>query len=119
MRVTVKALSRRLQMIGWLLVTTRVLPQFPKPGDTMKQMMLTLIGFREPEALAALVRYLNNQALRRGIEQIFCICDRGDVLLKSLRGFVRVDTALHLYIKSFQQDVSIPGGPVFVNGIDL
>ena len=119
MRVTVKALSRKLQMIGWLLVTTRIFPRFLKPGDSMKQMMLTLIGFKESADLAVLIRYLNNHALRKGIEQIFCVCELGDVLLKSMKGFIRVDTGLHLYIKPLQQDVSMASGPVFVNGIDL
>lgn len=119
MRVTVKALSRRLQMIGWLLTTTRLLPRFPKPGDTMKQMMLTLIGFKEPAHLAVLIRYLNNQALRKGIEQVFCIYQPGDKLLKSMKGFIHVDTALHLYTKPLGQNVSMAGGPVFANGIDL
>jgi len=32
MRVTVKALSRRLQMIGWLLATTAFCPGFPSRG---------------------------------------------------------------------------------------
>jgi RimJ/RimL family protein N-acetyltransferase len=119
MRVTVKAHSRRLRMIGWLLATTRLLPRFPKPGDTMKQMMLTLIGFKEPAHLAVLIRYLNNQALRKGVEQVFCIYERGDMLLKSMKGFIRVNTALHLYTKPLAQNVSMAGGPVFVNGIDL
>jgi hypothetical protein len=119
MRVTVKALSRRLQMIGWLLATTRLLPRFPKPGGTMKQMMLTLIGFNEPAHLAVLIRYFNNQALRKGVEQVFCIYERGDMLSKSMKGFIRVNTALHLYTKPLAENVSIAGGPVFVNGIDL
>ena len=119
MRVTVKALSRKLQMIGWLLTSTRILPRFPKPGGTMKQMMLTRIGFKEPGHLAMLVRYLNNQALRKGLEQIFCICGRGDRLLKSMKGFIRVNTNLHLYTKPLGQNVSMANGPVFVDGIDL
>jgi hypothetical protein len=85
----------------------------------MKQMMLTLIGFKEPAHLAVLIRYLNNQALRKGVEQVFCICERGDLLLKSMKGFIRVNTALHLYTKSLAQNISMAGGPVFVNGIDL
>jgi GNAT superfamily N-acetyltransferase len=119
MRVTVQAPSRKLQMIGWALTATRVLPKFPKPGKTMKQMMLTLIGFREPAYLAVLIRHINNHALRNGIEQVFCICERGDLLLKSMKGFIRVDTALHLYTKPLAQKISLASGPVFVNGIDL
>jgi RimJ/RimL family protein N-acetyltransferase len=119
MRVTVKAHSRRLQMIGWLLAATRMVSRFPKPGDTMKQMMLILIGFKEPGHLAVLIRHLNNQALRKGVGQVFCICERGDRLLKSMKGFIRVNTTLHLYTKPLAQNVSMAGGPVFVNGIDL
>jgi GNAT superfamily N-acetyltransferase len=119
MRVTVKSLSRKLRMIGWMLTTTRILGRFPKPGDTMKQMMLIFVGFREPVCLSALIRHLNNHALRNGIEQIFCICERDDVMLKSMKGFIRVDTAMHLYTKPLAQNVSMAGMPVFVNGIDL
>jgi hypothetical protein len=119
MRVTVKSLSRKLKMIGWMLTTARLLPRFPKPGDTMKQMMLIFAGFKEPTCLAALIRHLNNSALRNGVEQIFCICQRGDVLLKSVKGFISVDTAMHLYTKPLAENVSMAGMPVFINGIDL
>jgi hypothetical protein len=119
MRVTVKSLSRKLRMIGWILTTTRILARFPKPGDTMKQMMLIFVGFKDLTSLSALIRHLNNNALREGMEQIFCICERGDVLLKSIKGFIRVDSAMHLYTKPLAQNVSMAGMPVFVNGIDL
>jgi len=119
MRVTVKALSRKLQMFGWFLTTTRILRRFPKPGDTMKQVMLTLVGFKEPAHLAVLIRHLNNKALREGIEQVFCICERGDLMLKSMKGFIRVGTALNLYTKPLSQNVSLTSGPLFVDGIDL
>lgn len=119
MRVTVKSLSWKLRMIGWMLTTTRILPRFPRPGDTMKQMMLVFIGFKEPTCLSALIRHLNNNALRNGMEQIFCICERGDGLLKSVKGFISVDTAMYLYTKPLAQNVSIAGMPIFVNGIDL
>lgn len=119
MRVTVKSLSRKLRMIGWILTTTRILARFPKPGDTMKQMMLIFVGFKDLTSLSALIRHLNNNALRKGMEQIFCICERGDVLLKSIKGFIRVDSAMHLYTKPLAQNVSMAGMPVFINGIDL
>jgi GNAT superfamily N-acetyltransferase len=119
MRVTVKSLSRKLRMIGWILTTTRILARFPKPGDTMKQMMLIFVGFKDLTSLSALIRHLNNNALREGMEQIFCICERGDVLRKSIKGFIRVDSAMHLYTKPLVQNVSMAGMPVFVNGIDL
>jgi GNAT superfamily N-acetyltransferase len=119
MRITVLALSQKLRLIGQMLVVTRVLPRFPKPGDTINQMMLTLVGFTDPAQLATLIRHLNNLALQKGTEQIFCIGQPGDTLLKSTKGFIRVDTAIHLYIKPLQPNVSLAGGPVFIDGIDL
>jgi hypothetical protein len=36
-----------------------------------------------------------------------------------MKGFIHVDTAMHLYIKPFQQELSMGVRPVFINGIDL
>jgi GNAT superfamily N-acetyltransferase len=119
MRITLKTLSLKMRMIGFLLATTRILPEFLKPGDIMKQIMLTPIGFKDPSHLAVLVRYVNNQALLSGIQQIFCICERGHMMLRSMRGFIRVNTAMHLYVKLLQQNISLSDKPVFIDGIDM
>jgi len=119
MRITVKALSLKIRMIGFLLTTTRILPEFLKPGDIMNQIMLTPIGFKDPSHLAVLVRYVNNRALLSGIQQIFCICEREHVLLKSMKGFIRVNTAMHIYVKLLQQDISLSDKQVFIDGIDM
>jgi GNAT superfamily N-acetyltransferase len=119
MRITVKALSLKMRIFGFLLTTTRILPEFLKPGDILKQMMLTPIGFKDPSHLAVLVRYVNNQALLSGIQQIFCICERNHMLLSSMKGFIRVNTAIHLYVKTLQQNISLSDKPVFIDGIDM
>jgi len=77
------------------------------------------VGFKEPARLAVLIRHLNNKALRTGMHQLFCVCERGDVLLKSMKGFIRVNNTFHLFAKPLAQSVLMKGGPVFVNGIDL
>jgi GNAT superfamily N-acetyltransferase len=120
--VTVKALSLKMRMIGLLLDIARYLRSVPrslKPGDTLKQIMLTPIAFKDPRHLAVLLKYVNNQVLPRGIGQIFCICERDHVLLSSMKGFIRIDTAMHVYIKPFQQDMLMGDNPVFIDGIDL
>jgi hypothetical protein len=122
MKITLKARSLKMQGIGFLLNISRnfrSLPRIPKVGDTLKQWCLTPIGFKDPTYLAVLLRYLNNLALQRGIEQIFCIGERNHALLTNMKGFIHVDTAMHLYVKPFQQDVSMGDRPVFINGIDL
>jgi GNAT superfamily N-acetyltransferase len=122
MRITVESLSLKMRMFGLLLDIVRFfrpMPRFLKPGETLKQMMLTPIGFKDPAYLAVLLRYVNNQALRRGIEQMFCVCDRDHVLLNSMKAFVRIDTAINLYIKSLQKNVLMANKPVFIDGIDI
>jgi GNAT superfamily N-acetyltransferase len=90
-----------------------------KPGDILNQMVLTPIGFNDPECLSPLLRHVNNEALLRGIQQIFCICERDHVLLDSMSGFIRFDVGIHLYVKPFQQGVLMGDQPVFVNEVDL
>lgn len=119
MRVTVEALSRKMRVMGFFLTATRILPEFLKPGDTLRQIMLTPVGFKDAAHLAVLVRHVNNRALLGGIQQIFSICERNHELLRSMKGFIRVDTAIHLYIKPLQEDVLMSDGPVFINGIDM
>jgi len=82
-----------MRLIGRLLVFTRIFPRFPKPGDTMRQALFTWIGLQEPADLAVLVRYWSNQVRQEGIEQVFCLCERGDPLLGSLKGFIHIDSA--------------------------
>jgi hypothetical protein len=66
-----------------------------------------------------LVRYVNNLALAEGIEHIFCICERDDKILKSMKGFTRVDTGVNLYVKPLQPDVSMSGAAVAMTGLDM
>jgi GNAT superfamily N-acetyltransferase len=122
MRITVVKRSLKMRMIGMLLDflrNFRPMPRRIKEGDTLKQMILTPIAFKDPGHLAVLIRYLNNQALQEGIEQIFCVCERDHVLLSAMKGFVRIDTTIYLYVKPLQQNVSMGNIPVFIDGIDL
>jgi len=122
MKITVVQRSLKMRMIGLMLDLVRnfrPMPRAPRAGNPLKQMMLTPIGFKDPVYLAVLLRYMNNQALQSGIEQIFCVCERDHVLLSAAKGFVRIDTAMHLYVKSFRQDGSMSDKPVFIDGIDL
>ncbi len=119
MRITVLRLSSRMRILGKLLVLTRVLPRFLSPGDTLKQMMITLIGYQSSSHLVPLVRHVNNLAVREGIEQVFCICERGDKILRSMKGFTRVDTGVNLYVKLLRPDVSLRDAPVAMTGFDM
>jgi len=122
MRITVEATSLKMRMMGLMLKIAgifRPMPQFVKPGDTLKQIMITLIGFKDPTHLSVLLKHLNNQTLQRGIEQIFCICEKNHVMMKSLKGFIRINTAINLYVKNLQQETLDSDKPVFINGVDM
>ncbi len=120
-KLTVKALSSRLRMITLIMDVARFfrpVPRSVKPGTTLKQWCLTLIGFKAPEHLATLLRYMNNSGMKRGIDQIFCVCEKDHEILKALKGLFHVDVGVHLYAKSFDGELD-PKNRVFLNGIDL
>ena len=122
MKITVEAMSLKMRSMGFMLRVAglfRQMPRFIKPGDTLKQIMITLVGFTDPQDFSLLLRHLNNLALQRGIKQIFCICDRNSVILKGLGKFIRIDTAVNLYVKYLQQEELIAEKPVFIDGIDM
>lgn len=121
-RITVKSPSLRLRMTGILVDVIgyfRAVPRLPKAGTTLRQWCLAPIAFSVPEHLRPLFRYLNNRALEMGIEQIFCLCERGHPLLTGMKGLFRRDVGMHLYVKPLQQSPTIGQQPVFIDGIDL
>ena len=122
MRITVIERSLKMRMIGSLVDLVgrfRPMPRGVNAGDTLNQIMLTPIAFREPAHLTALLRCMNNRALSSSIEQIFCICESNHPLLNSMKGFIRINTGVNLYIKPLRPNISISDKPVFVNGIDM
>ncbi|MDO9123993.1 MAG: GNAT family N-acetyltransferase [Deltaproteobacteria bacterium] len=122
MRITLEAISLKMRLFGMLLDALRLfrpMPKGPKPGDMLKQWMLTPIAFRDPEYVEPLLRYLNNQALVKGIAQIFSVFEQGDVLLSRMKGFIRLSTGMSLYVKPLQLNASVGNRSVFVDGIDL
>ena len=122
MRVTVIERSLKMRMIGSLADLVgrfRPMPRGVHAGDTLNQIMLTPIAFKEPAHLTALLRYMNNRALSSGIEQIFCICESSHPLLNSMKGFIRINTGVNLYVKSLQPNIGMSDKPVFVDGIDM
>ena len=122
MQITVEALSLKMRAIGLLIDVVgrfRPIPRGPKPGDRLRQMVLTPIGFKNTAYLAVLLRYVNNQALLKGIQQMFYLCEKDDPLLSILKGFIHIDTSMHLYLKPLQENVSISQRPVFINALDL
>jgi len=78
-KLTVKTLSFRLNMITLIMDAVglfRPMPRTVKPGTILKQWCLTLIGYKAPEHLVTLLRRMNNLAMKRGIDQIFCVCEQ-------------------------------------------
>ena len=122
MRLTVKALSLKMRAMSHVLDIVRVfrpVPRGPKPGDILKQIVLTPIGFDEREHLIVLLKHVNNWAFLNGIQQMFCLCERTHPLMSSLKGLIHINTAMHLNVKPLRDDISLADRPVFINGLDL
>jgi GNAT superfamily N-acetyltransferase len=151
MKITVKSLSFKLRAVGLLLNILRLFVSMPgriKPGDVLNQIMITTIAYKDPVYFSILLKYINNFALKRGITQMFFVCEPEHVLSKSLKGFTRTASKLHLYVKPLiaaQSDMestaqilseaTLSGepatekdffkralranNPVYINGIDL
>jgi hypothetical protein len=120
-RLTVHALPLRFQVLGAVLNTVRrvrPVPGIPAVGETWKQWCLPLIAFEEPKHLGVLLRYVNNESLRRGADQIVAIRERGDRLGLSMKGLLSLTFAGHLYVKPLQP-VLLGSRPVHIPGIDL
>ena len=121
-KITVHSLSSKMKLIKLMLDFTRLfrkMPQPPKPGEILKQFVLTPIAFKNPEDLSVLLRHVNNIALKKGIEQIFYVCEKDHTMLKSMKGLTHIDTAMYLYIKPLQRNISLSDNMVFIDGIDL
>lgn len=122
MKITVDSTSSKMKMMGALLKFIglfKSMPSMIKPGDTLEQAMITLSGFNDPAHLSLLLKHLNNQLLEKNIDFLFCVCDPDNPLLKSLKGFVRIDTAINVYVKELQQGKLDETKPVFINGVDM
>lgn len=122
MRIRVERLSTKMKLIKLLTDLAhlvRPVPRMPGTGELIKQIMLTPIAFKHPEYLAVLLRHINNLALQKSIGYIYCVCEQGHPLLSAMRGFARIDTAIHVYIKYFRENTILGDKPLFIDGIDL
>jgi GNAT superfamily N-acetyltransferase len=122
MRMTVKSLSFKMRAAGAMIGAMRLFgpaPSPPLPGDVLNQAALTHMGYEDSRDLAALLRHLNNHVHAMGIGQIFYACEKGSSLLGITRGFVHIDSAMHLYIRPLQTGLKPGSGPVHITGLDL
>jgi len=122
MKITVERLNAKMKLVKLFTDVARFfrpMPSLPRTGELIKQIMLTPIGFKHPKYLAPLLKHINNLARQRGIGYIYCVCEQGHPLLSSLRGFIRIDTAIHVYIKYLRENTILGNKPLFVDGIDL
>ncbi|MCP3899879.1 MAG: hypothetical protein GY707_09235 [Desulfobacteraceae bacterium] len=119
MKLTLKSLNLKLKILIRVLFFARLLPEVLKPGDQLEQIMLTLIGYKKTSYLAVLIKHINNYAFKKGIKQIFCICEQNHTMLASLKGFIKIPTTMCLYIKPFKENFMLNNDSVFIDGIDM
>jgi N-acetylglutamate synthase-like GNAT family acetyltransferase len=121
-KIIVKSLSFKVRAMSVFMdIASRFtgIPRGPRVGETLKQIVLTPIGYRDIEHLSVLLRQVNNRAFAMGIQQIDCVCEKDHPMLESTKGFIRIDSGIHVYIKPLKEDVHLSDGPVFMNGLAL
>ena len=94
-------------------------PSIPRPGSMLKQTVLTQVGFRDVGSLSTLFRHANNRAYQAGTQQIFCISSRKAPMLEALKGFIHIDTSMHMNVKPLKDGLTLSGKPVYISGLDL
>lgn len=122
MRIRVETLNIKMRMVGLMIKAAGIfksMPKFVEPGDNMKQIMITIIGYKNLSHLSMIIKHLNNLALEKDINQIFCICEKGHEMLKCLKGFIRIDTSINLFVKNLGQEGLNKDRPVFIDGVDM
>jgi GNAT superfamily N-acetyltransferase len=122
MRIAVERMNTKMRLFKLFAELARLIrpmPRVPRTGELLRQIMLTPIGFKHPRYLASLLKHVNNLARQRGIGYIYCVCEQGHPLLSSLRGFTRIDTAIHVYIKYLRENTVLGNKQLFIDGIDL
>jgi GNAT superfamily N-acetyltransferase len=120
-RMTVQKLIPKMKFVNLLLDTARFfkpMPYLPRPGQLIRQIILTPIAFKNPQHLTPLLRHINNLALQKKFGYIYCICEKDHPIVASMKGFFRSDTAVQVYVKYLKDNVLLSDKPVFIDGID-
>jgi hypothetical protein len=60
-----------------------------------------------------------NLALEKDIEQIFCICEKKDRIIESMKGFTRVNTEINHYVKILEPEAMLNDSAVAMTGLDM
>jgi GNAT superfamily N-acetyltransferase len=122
MKISVERLNMKMRLVRLFVDLARFfrpMPSAPRPGEILKQIMLTPIGFKHPKYLAPLLKTINNLARQKGIGYIYCVCEQDHPLLSAIHGFIRIDTSIHVYIKYLRENMILDNKPLFIDGIDL
>jgi N-acetylglutamate synthase-like GNAT family acetyltransferase len=114
-------LNTRMKIVNLFLDIARLVrpvPRLPRPGEVIKQMILTPISYLRPEYLTPVLRQINNLALQKKIGYIYFICENDHPMLESAKGFTRSSTKIQVYIKYLKDNTHLTGKRLFIDGID-
>jgi hypothetical protein len=122
MSVTVLSLSLKYRLMGAALAAGKwfaPLPSIPRPGEKLRQWLVTHMGFLNPESGRILLQHLNNSALQENIGQVFSLFEPSARMDSLFKGFFRVDTIIHLAVKDLRGDTGPRLGKIHPAGFDL
>ncbi len=121
MDITVESLSARMKLDALRIKAERLLHPMPdslKPGQRVRQMMLTPMAFTDPNDLAALVRTIGNIGVDVRADVMYALSEADSPLVNTLADYIHADSDVHVYIKPFSRDIR-QDSPIIVPGTDL
>ena len=121
MEITVESLSARMKLDALRMKAERLFHPMPdslKPGQRVRQMMLTPVGFTDTSDLGALVRTISNVGVDVHADVMYAISESDSPLVDALSDYIHADSDVHLYVKPFSRDIRADR-PIIVPGTDL
>ena len=121
MEITVQSLSARMKLDALRMKAERLVHPMPdslKPGQQLRQIMLTPLAFRVAEDLPALVRTISNIAIAKQADVMYALSEPDSPMLDALGDYIHTDSDVHLYVKTLSSNIR-DDHPIIVPGTDL
>jgi ribosomal protein S18 acetylase RimI-like enzyme len=99
-----RAISLPIRFLG---LFTRM-PKIPKSGETLKQLYLFPLAYKDATAMAELIKHVSNLALKNNITTLVTAQDDQSPLIGVLANFRNVQTKTHHFAKPLQKTQILP-----------
>lgn len=90
-----------------------------RPTETARNWALSMIGYRNPDALNRLLEAIAVEAANAGIDHVGIVSEPGAPVANTTHGIRTARLGINLYVKTYNGKRLDNRAPVFVNAVDL